>query len=91
MGPLPISLIDSRDKGVSHQLKAGSSLNSWATAYSAISTGFDSLSVDKGTHDVVPSFHSTQSFQPFVVFFGYFLPRIQTKASSLGTAFSSFL
>jgi hypothetical protein len=67
----PITPIDDRDDGVQsslclgyHQLKAGSSANPCVTAYSAISTGYESFNPDSGPQDVVSSFRSTHVFHP---------------------------
>ena len=49
------------------QAKAGSDTSLLATAYSATSIGFESFNSFNGTQVVVPSLHSTNSFQPFVV------------------------
>jgi hypothetical protein len=58
-----------RSTSCTHQLKAGSDAVLFPTAYSATCTGLASFKSLSGSHVDVPSFHSTRSFQPFVVRF----------------------
>ena len=51
-----------------YHAKVGSSWMPLAVAYTAMSTGFDSLKSLSGDQVIVPSFHLTRNFQPTAVF-----------------------
>ncbi len=60
-----------------HLAKAGWLSMLFAIAYSATWTGFDSLRLHSGSHDVNPSYHSTCKYPPFFVLCTYFLIVVQ--------------
>ena len=78
----PIMRSRRRKTFCTHQAKAGSETSLLAFAYSARSTGFESFRSFSGNHDEVPSFHSTSTSQPRVVFLGYFRPPLPIKKPS---------
>ena len=70
-----------------HHANAGSFLSPWVMAYSATSTVFDSVRLARRSQEVLPSFHSTHRFHPFVVFrnckFDPFLVRFECWGSKV--------
>ena len=76
---------------VVHQENAGSSLIPIASAYSAISTGYDSFMLLNLSHEVYLSIHPMQSRHPLVFLCLYVLPCNVTSWLSLETSLMSFL
>ena len=66
---LEIILSLCRNFSLTHQLKAGSSLISFVTEYSASPTGLDCLRSFSGNQSTEPSFHSTKISHPRVFLF----------------------
>ena len=74
-----------------HHANAGMPSMPLATAYSATSTGYDSLRSANRSQDVVPSFHCTQRCHPRVVFLRCLLCPFRAYRSWCSTSVRSVL
>ena len=89
---LEIILSQRQKVSLTHQMKEGSSLISFATSYSASPNGLDCLISFSGTQSTDTSFNSTKIFQSWVFLFWYSFPLLDLiKPTTLVIALPSIL